>query len=96
MDYRLVTVACLAAFAGFCLSERLLKKLAIRSAQILVSILLIGVASGSITSMLSWLILRPSEAVIQFLNFFASSPPSPRFTVLVIAPPFSRLRYPSV
>ncbi|MDP1587999.1 MAG: sulfite exporter TauE/SafE family protein [Prosthecobacter sp.] len=52
MDYRLVTVACLAAFAGSFLSARLLKKLTIRSVQILVSILLIGVALGFITGAL--------------------------------------------
>ncbi len=52
MDYRLVTVVCLAAFAGSFLSARLLKKLTIRSVQIVVSILLIGVALGFIVGAL--------------------------------------------
>ncbi len=52
MDYQFVAVACLAAFAGSFLSARLLKKLTIRAVQILVSILLIGVAMGFITGVL--------------------------------------------
>lgn len=52
MDYRLVAVACLAAFAGSFLSARLLKKLTFRAVQIIVSILLIAVALGFIAGVL--------------------------------------------
>jgi uncharacterized membrane protein YfcA len=52
LDYWLITVACLAAFAGSFLSARLLKKLTLRSVQILVSLLLIGVALGLISGAL--------------------------------------------
>jgi len=52
LDYRLIAVACLAAFAGSFLSARLLKKITLRSVQILVSILLIGVSVGFITGVL--------------------------------------------
>jgi uncharacterized protein len=52
MDYRLMAVACLAAFAGSFLSVRLMKKLTIRFIQILVSCLLVTVALGLIAGVL--------------------------------------------
>jgi uncharacterized protein len=52
MDYRLMAVACLAAFAGSFLSARLMKKLTIRFIQILVSFLLVTVALGLIAGVL--------------------------------------------
>lgn len=52
LDHRLAAVACLAAFAGSFLSVRLLKKLTIRTVQILVSVLLIAVALGFIAGVL--------------------------------------------
>jgi len=52
MNYWLVFVTCLAAFAGSFLSARLMKKITIRSIQILVSLLLTFVALGFIFGVL--------------------------------------------
>lgn len=52
VDLMLVVVACLAAFAGSFLAARLLKKLTIRSLQVIVGTLLILVAFGMITGVL--------------------------------------------
>lgn len=52
VDFTLVAAACLAAFAGSYLSARWLKKLTLRSIQLVVAMLLVVVALGMITGVL--------------------------------------------
>jgi uncharacterized membrane protein YfcA len=52
LDYRLVAVACLAAFAGSFLSARLLKKITLRTVRVVVGILLAAVSLGFIAGAL--------------------------------------------